>query len=166
MTKIQSNLLVMFLALAVALLAFIAWGEKASPGFESGLANNMAKTSDPREVVSLNDEQLQFALGQMRGFLEAFEDLDTAELDTDLEGMADIAAAQGPGPRRAHPDGFHDQLPKTFRGMSRNMRQAFATMEEDLNRRNLNAYRATRIEVLRTCNTCHASYRFGHQNSE
>jgi len=166
-TRTQSNLLVILLALAVALLGFIAWGGTASPPTAEGeLANGKATTSDPREVVSLNDEQLQFALGQMRGFLQAFEDLDAAELENDLEAMAGIAAAQGPGPERAHPEGFRDQLPESFRGMSRNMRQAFLAMEKDLKRRDLNAYRATRIEVLRTCNTCHAAYRFDHLDSE
>jgi len=163
MTKMQSNLLVLLLAIGVGLLGYLAWGGTAFSSNEPGSTQTASASDDPREAVLLNAPQKQFALGQMRGFLKAFEGLDAAELDGKLGIMAALAAEQGPGQKRAHPAGFHEQLPATFREMSRSMRQSFAAMEASLNAGDLPGYRAKRLEALRTCNTCHESYRFEDQ---
>ncbi|KPP94434.1 hypothetical protein [Erythrobacter sp. HL-111] len=159
MSKTHSDILVLLLAVAIVLLAYIAWGsgeraDGASPDPEPQQASN-----DPREAIPLNDEQMQFALAQMRGFLEAIEDLEAAELEGNTGAMARLAGAHGPG-KEQPPQGFRDRLPDTFQAMSGGTRKSFAAMERHLSDGDLEGYRAERLEALRTCNTCHASYRF------
>ncbi|QIQ87022.1 hypothetical protein [Erythrobacter sp.] len=160
MSKTHSNAIVLLLAIATAILAFIAWepgGEPPERGLSEGDAQHVS--NDPREAVPLNAEQMQFALGQMRGFLETIETLDEAELRGDIGAMARAAGAHGPG-KSQPPEGFRDRLPGTFRAMSRTTRTSFAAMEEHLSEGDLDQYRAERLKALGTCNTCHASFRF------
>jgi len=159
MTKTQSNAILLLLAIATAILAFMAWG--SGEATERRLPDRDAQqvSNDPREAVQLNEDQMQFALMQMRGFLEAIESLEEAELRGDIAAMARAAGAHGPGKREA-PEGFRDRLPDTFRAMSRRTRGSFAAMEKHLSQDDLEEYRSERLEALRTCNTCHASFRF------
>jgi hypothetical protein len=159
MSKTHSNTLVVLLAITLAVLSYIAWGS-ADPERGRAAESTVPQTSgDPREAVLLNAEQLRFALGQMRGFLEAFENLEAAELEGDTEAMARLAGAHGPAKRQA-PEGFRDRLPDAFRAMSRQTRASFAAMEQDLSNGDFDGYRQSRLEALGTCNTCHSSFRF------
>jgi len=114
---------------------------------------------DEREVVALNATQKDFALTQMRGLLVSLAELDTAEFAEDLEAAQAIAAGQGPGQSAAHPDGFHEALPDTFRAISRQMRQGFGKAAAAAGQGDLQAYAQAKAEVQNTCIACHESYR-------
>ncbi|MEQ8410142.1 MAG: hypothetical protein RIC51_11615 [Erythrobacter sp.] len=159
MSKTHSNLLVGLLAITLAVLSYIAWSPAEPAKERSPDSQSQSASNDPREAVPMNAEQMQFALAQMRGFLEAVERLEAAEREMDTETMARIAGAHGPGKNQA-PQGFRDRLPETFRAMSSATRASFAAMEKDLSNGDLDAYKATRLEALRTCNACHSSFRF------
>lgn len=159
MSKTHSNTLIVLLAITLAVLAYIAWGSADRGPADTTQSTVPQSAGDPREAVLLNAEQLRFALGQMRGFLEAFEDLEAAEIEGDTQAMARIAGAHGPA-KRPVPEGFRERLPDSFRAMSRKTRASFAAMERDLSNGDLDGYRQSRLEALGTCNTCHSAFRF------
>lgn len=148
---------VIVLALAV-ILAALAW-QALSPSTDREEQMPVAGGIDAREVVTLNPTQKDFALAQMRGLLVSLAELDAAEFAEDLEAAQAIAADQGPGQSAAHPDGFHEALPDTFRAMSRQMRQGFGKAAASAEQRNWQAYGQAKAEVQNTCITCHESYR-------
>lgn len=153
--RFRNTLVVILLACAVAILGW----QTFAPDL-----NDKTKTAsddaDHREAVSLNAEQLNFALTQMRGLLGTLARLDEAEFARDWQAAQTISSQQAPGQKRDHPEGFHEALPDAFRGMSRQMRQGFGKAADAASQEDWTAYAEAKAEIQNTCLTCHESYRF------
>lgn len=160
MTKRQSQLVVALLGGILAVLSVAAFEPDLRAGAAVADPPEAAGPHDPREPVVLNGAQHQYALEQMRGLLVTIRNLDAAKLADDRGAMIALAQAQGPGPKRAHPEGFHEALPDGFRAMSKAMRQAFGAMSDELTAGNIAGYESKRLEALDSCIGCHESYRF------
>lgn len=158
----RSSIIVLALAVILSALAWQAFS--SSP--EEPEPMPVAGEIDVREAVPLNPAQKDFALAQMRGLLVSLAELDAAEFAEDLEAAQAIAADQGPGQSAAHPDGFHEALPDTFRAMSRQMRQGFGKAAVAAEQGDWQVYAQAKAEVQNTCIACHESFRIEGQDGQ
>lgn len=150
---------VLILSAALAVLAWAVVFDETGAEAEAGEASAM-QMLDRREAVSLNEEQLHFALTQMRGLLETMAELDEAEFADDGALIQQASATQAPGSPRPHPDGFRQALPKEFRGMSKQMRMGFKKMSAAAKQGDDQAYAAAKRQATNACIACHETYRF------
>jgi len=156
MTKMRSNALLALLAALLIVLGFIAF----APVGKDAVSQPVAGQDDPREAIALNDEQLEYVLAQMRGFLVSVQDLDSALYENDFQAIAQIAAKQAPGAGRNPPSGLRDAFPDGFNMMRKQMRGAFARMEQAALQSDPEAFHAAKQRALSACNACHEGYRF------
>ena len=136
-------------------------------GYVFLIRGNVEPYADGRTAVLLLPDERNRVLGEMRGLLEAVQEITVAAAQGDMATVAKSASAEGMAAAEAESPQMIAKLPLEFKRLGMSTHKAFD---------DLAAFAGTtddRLEVtarlggiLDNCTSCHAGYRLGLEDAD
>ncbi|MCW8915908.1 MAG: hypothetical protein OQK24_08660 [Magnetovibrio sp.] len=122
------------------------------------LLNVSAQAEDDREALPVTAAQKTQMLGEMRGFLEAVQDIVLAMAENDMPSVIEAAKSMGMGRNRGTGQGVGRYMPMEFRQMGRGTHVAFDELAQAAEFGPEGVLEELGV-LMSNCNGCHATYR-------
>jgi len=118
------------------------------------------KASDGRTAIVMTEGNRDFALSEMRGFLETLQQINEGVLTNDAQKIIDAANTSGTGVAETAPKGLMKSLPIGFKTLGMNTHKLFDKLAEATAKN----YDKKQVQqqvntILNNCITCHRTYR-------
>ncbi len=129
-------------------------------GYMFLLRGNTVASIDGRTAIVVTEPERQLLLGEMRGFLEAIQEITEAIGDDDMDTVGTVARAVGSASTGGVPVALMGKLPLEFKtlGLStHNLFDELAMNAEDIGDASIMMTGVSNL--LQNCTSCHAGYK-------
>ncbi|MCX7551774.1 hypothetical protein [Xanthomarina sp. F2636L] len=126
---------------------------------------SVVETSDNRVGIELSQSNADFALKEMRGFLESIQQINERILNKDSEQIYVAARQSGANVVHEAPQGMMASLPIGFKKMGLNVHAKFDEIADSIKANNNFNYAQKELNtLLNSCITCHRTYKIEVRN--
>jgi len=130
-------------------------------GFSMATQVLASESADEREVIWVSADEKAVLLTEMRAFLEASQQVLEGSLADDMAVIEGAARSVGMKMMRGTPKALHKKLPSGFTALGPKVHRGFETIADEASGM---GDREVVLQFLaklqKTCNGCHAIYRF------
>lgn len=129
-------------------------------GYMFLLRGNTVASIDGRTAIVVTEPERQLLLGEMRGFLEAIQEITEAAGEDDMETIATVARKVGLASAGEVPAALMGKLPLEFKTLGFSTHSLFdelALNAEDIGDTNIMI--TSVATLLQNCTSCHAGYK-------
>jgi len=121
---------------------------------------NVIETEDSRVVIELSEPNAEFALKEMREFLESVQQINEGILDEDADQIYEAALKSGGSVIEHSPEGMMASLPIGFKKLGFSVHDKFDEIADSIKSNNDFDYTHRELNnLLNSCIACHRTYK-------